>query len=193
MSPFFYSYLITDPIEYGLELHQFEKKLSLVLENKNVDMLCFRDKIAQNNQPFAKICLEAAKKYNIPKILTNGNIEQALELGFNGVHLTSTQFDLIKKAKSKGLFTIISCHTQEEIALAKKDKADAVTYSPIFYKENKGEPKGFEILREMVEKYQEENFSIIALGGITDDTKIQQVKDTHCRGFASITYFTNNL
>ena len=74
--------------------------------------------------------------------------------------------------------------------MAKKYGANAVTYSPIFYKENKGEPKGIEELSKMVNAYQDNSFSVIALGGIIDEEHISGVKSTYASGFASIRYFT---
>ena len=98
MSPFFYSYLITDPLEYGSEPISFKQNLTKVLKTHQVDMICFRDKQTQNIEQLAKICLEIAREFDIKKILINGNISLATTLGFDGVHLTSQQFSEIKKA-----------------------------------------------------------------------------------------------
>jgi len=193
MSPFFYSYLITDPNEYGSDIISFEKNLTQVLKSHHIDMICFRDKTTKNIIPLAKKCLDIARKFNIPKVLINGNIELAKALGFDGVHLTSIQFNEIKNAKEQSLYTFISCHSENEIDFAKKNSADGVTFSPIFFKENKGDPKGCKTLENIVKKYQNDSFNIIALGGITDKEKLLKVKETKCKGFASITYFTNNL
>jgi len=193
MSPFFYSYLITDPTEYGLDLSIFEKNLTKVLQSHNVDILCFRDKINKDIKPIAKSCLEIARKFGIKKVLINGSRTLAKELGFDGVHLTSSQFDEITKAKEQKLFTFISCHSEDEIKFAKKNGADGVSYSPIFYKVDKGNPKGCLKLVNIVKKYQSNTFSIFALGGITEPSKVEEVKKTGCSGFASITYFTYNL
>ena len=193
MSPFFYSYLITDPLEYGSEPISFKQNLTKVLKTHQVDMICFRDKQTQNIEQLAKICLEIAREFDIKKILINGNISLATTLGFDGVHLTSQQFSEIKKATKKKLFTVISCHSEDEVKFAKKNGADGVTFSPIFFKENKGKPKGCETLTNIVEKYQDSGFLIIALGGIIDKVKVQKVQETKCGGYASITYFTHNL
>lgn len=193
LKPFFYSYLITDPTEYGATPITFKQNLTKVLKTHQVDMICFRDKSTKNIEPLAKICLDVARQFGIKKVLINGNITLATTLHFDGVHLTSTQFSEIKEAKKQNLFTFISCHSEDEVKFAKKNSADGVTFSPIFFKENKGEPKGCEILANIVEKYQNNAFAIIALGGITDKEKVQKVKETRCNGFASITYFTNNL
>ena len=77
-------------------------------------------------------------------------------------------------------------HNEEEIYKALKFGADAVTYSPIFYTPDKGNPKGLEDLNEKVAKI---NIKIIALGGIISDEDIAKIKSTDAYAFASIRYF----
>jgi thiamine-phosphate pyrophosphorylase len=186
---FFISYLITDPKEFGDNVDEFSLNLKNSLSKHKVDMICFRDKHSQNIEELAKVCLQISKQFNISKVLINTNIKLALKLGFDGIHLTSNQFENIKISKEKSLFTIISCHTKNEVAMAKKLGTNGVTYSPIFYKENKGKPKGIENLKNIVDIFQDDKFSIIALGGIVSDNEISQIKSTKARGFASIRYF----
>ena len=107
------------------------------------------------------------------------------------MHLTSNQFEDIKRAKENKLFTMISCHTEDEIILAKKLDADAITYSPIFNTPNKGAVKGIAKLKDMVDKYQDKHFKIIALGGIIDENHTEKIKQIKAYGFASIRYFSN--
>jgi thiamine-phosphate pyrophosphorylase len=188
-SSLFYSYFITDPAVYGDTPSILEKTLEKSFLNHPVDIVCFRDKETKDIKPLAESCLKTAKKHNIKKILINGDIKLALELGFDGVHLTSGQFNEISTAKENNLFTIISTHSEDEIKKARSLGANAVTYSPIFYKENKGKPKGCEKLKEMVSKYQNEKFFIIALGGIITQEQTEKVRQTDAKGFASIRYF----
>lgn len=189
--PFFISYLITDPQEYGDNVNTFEKNFTKTLTFHKVNMVCFRDKQTQDTTTLVKRFLTIAKQFQIDKVIINQDIEKAIDMRLDGVHLTSQQFDKITYAKQHNLYTIISTHNEEEILKAKQEGADAITYSPIFYKEEKGDPKGCENLQKIVEKYQDKNFQIIALGGIIKNTQIAQVKDTNCAGFASIRYFTN--
>lgn len=190
-SPFFISYLITDPKEYGQSVIPFEKNFANTLALYKVDMVCFRDKQTQDTTLLIKSFLAIAKQFDIDKIIINSEIQKAIDWKLDGVHLTSQQFNKIVYAKNHNLYTIISTHNEQEIINAKQQGADAITYSPIFYKKNKDLPKGCENLQMMVEKYQDENFKIIALGGIINNTQINQVKTTNCAGFASIRYFCN--
>ncbi|BFU77648.1 hypothetical protein ALC152_08630 [Arcobacter sp. 15-2] len=188
-SPFFISYLITDPDEFGTTPEELKRNLSKALMHFEVDILCFRDKKSIKKKILAQTCLEIGRKYKVPKILINSEIELCTELGFDGIHLNSSQFYLLKDMKKNELFTIISCHTEEDILLAKKYKSDAVTYSPIFFKKDKGKPKGLDNLKDIVSKYQQEDFLVIALGGIIDAENVKSVIQTGAKGFASIRYF----
>jgi thiamine-phosphate pyrophosphorylase len=185
----FQSYLITDPKYYGDDIEKFSFVLNNSLQNNDLDMVCFRDKISSNTTELAKIFVDISKQYNIKQIIINSNIDLAQTLRATGVHLTSKQFDKIKDAKNKNLYTIISCHTIEDIKQAQINNADAITYSPIFSTPNKGEPKGLNELENVVKSY---DIPIIALGGIINKDDIEKIKKTNCYGFASIRYFISN-
>lgn len=64
---------------------------------------------------------------------------------------------------------------------------NAITYSPIYKSPNKGEPKGIDNLKQVVNIYEDVN--IIALGGIINDEQVSQIKKAKAFGFASIRYF----
>ena len=179
-------YLITDPTYYTNDLKKFEEKLKNVLTNKRVDITCFRDKTSSNINELAKVFIKVCKEYKIQNIFLNQNIHLAKELNYDGVQLTSIQFDEIHSAKQQGLKTIISCHTFRDMEEAVRLKPDMVTFSPIFETPNKGEPKGIELLKVAQNDY---DIDIIALGGIIGEEQIKKIKDSKVKGFASIRYF----
>lgn len=180
------SYLITDPKYYTNDINHFASILEYNIQNYNVDMACFRDKISLNYKELAKIFIQTSKKQNVQNIFINQYIDLAKELNASGVHLTSSQFDKIAYAKNLGLKVIISTHNEDEIKEAIKNKVDFITYSPIFNTPNKGNPKGIETLKSIISQY---NIPIIALGGIITKEQTKQLKDIDCYGFASIRYF----
>jgi len=180
-------YLITDPTYYTNDEKKFEEILTNILNKQQIDIACFRDKESGNFEEIAKIFIKICKEKDIKNILINGDYLLAHKLNATGVHLTSIQFDEIKKAKELGLYVIISCHTFEDIQKAINNQADAVTYSPIFETPNKGTPKGIEALKKAVDKYS--NINIIALGGIINEKQIEQISKTKAHGIASIRYF----
>lgn len=183
------SYLITDPKYYSNNLKIFEERLKRILDSKKIDIACFRDKTSENFKELATIFVKVCKQYHIDKILINENYILAKELNATGVHLTSSQFDKIKKAKELNLFIIISCHNYDDIEKAKKLDVNTITYSPIFPTPNKGIPKGIEKLKECISVYKD--LDIIALGGVISKNHIEQISVTNAFGFASIRYFTN--
>lgn len=188
----FLKYLITDPKYYGDDKTTFEKVLSKALSSHQISIASFRDKITENTKELAELFLEKCKQNNIEKVILNSNIELAISLKFDGVHLTSKQFDKIKECKENGLYVIISCHNFEEVKKAYDLGSDAITYSPIFYTPYKGKPKGIEALKALktsIDEIKQREFKIIALGGIIDEDHIDQIKDSGVSGFASIRYF----
>lgn len=179
-------YLITDPQYYGSEVFEFKENLICSLEKNQVDIACFRDKKSKNFKELAKVFVSVCKEYKIETILISEQYELAHELKATGVHLTSKQFDKIKACKEKDLYTIISCHTIQEIEKAQKKYVDAVTYSPIFNTPNKGEPKGVAKLKKVRDIF---DMNIIALGGIISQKQIEKLKNLNIYAFASIRYF----
>jgi thiamine-phosphate pyrophosphorylase len=133
----------------------------------------------------AKIFIALCQKYKI-KAFLHGDYLLASELGADGVHLTSSQYGEVQKAKEKNLEVGISAHTKEEVLEAQKLGASYVTYSPIFASPNKGKPKGIEDLKSLLELCE---INVFALGGIVKEEHIKEIAQTKAYGFASIRYF----
>ncbi len=146
----------------------------------------YRDKSNPNYDLQAAHFVEVCMQFGSIKSFIHQNVKLAKELNASGVHLTSLQFDEITYAKELGLEVIISTHTHEDVFKAKELGADAVTYSPIYFSPNKGEPKGIEDLQDLIKKY---DINIFALGGIIEQKQIEKIKNTKVYGFASIRYF----
>lgn len=180
------SYLITDPSHYGATPDSLESALNAVFSHNLPDVALFRDKQSVDYAELAFVFIRVCRKHGALKVLLHGDYALAKNLGADGVHLTSAQFDEIAKAKQTGLYVVISTHTHEEAYKAQKLGADAITYSPIFFSPLKGEPKGLEDLKEIVAKIK---IPIFALGGITAQEQINAVEKCGAYGFASIRYF----
>jgi len=177
------SYLITDPSFYTSTPKIFCKKLLHVIVKKSPDFICIRDK---QTDDYRALALEVRQTITHDKLLLHTDYKLAHELGFYGVHLQSTQFEDIKKAKALGLRVVVSTHNLKEALHVKKLGADFITYSPIFFTPNKGTPKGLENLKEINDKI---DINCFALGGIIDEEQIQACKQAGVYGFASIRYF----
>jgi len=181
------SYLITDPKYFTNDIKKFKDILNNIIINNNIDYVCFRDKSSENYEELARVFVDTCKQNNISNIFINTHINLAYRLKVSGVHLTSTQVDNIQYSKSIGLKVIISCHNELDINKAIENKADYITYSPIFDTPNKGEAKGLNDLIQIVNKYN--NIKIFALGGIISARHIDLITNIKVYGFASIRYF----
>lgn len=165
-------YLITDPKFYS----NFKLNLTNSIEKYKPDYICFRDKTSTKN---AKLAVEIAKYYKIP-IVVNQYFE-LLNLGFDGVHLTSNQLHLIDNFKN--CLTFASTHSIEEVKKAKN--SDFITFSPIFNSKGR-EGLGIEVLNKICD---ETPSKVFALGGIVSEKEVEQIKLSKAYGFASIRYF----
>ncbi len=179
------AYFISDPSYYH-DITSFASYLDKVFSRNEIDYACFRDKISLDILPYAKTFLTYAKRYKIKNILINTHINLAFELGFDGVHLNSRQFDQIQNAKEKKLLTIISTHRLDEVLNAQEKGADGVTLSPIFATPDKGKPQGITFLKQVLKK---SSIDIFALGGVVSKEEIALLSHTKVYGFASIRYF----
>jgi thiamine-phosphate pyrophosphorylase len=179
-------YLITDPSFYGTTSDAIEASLDVVYSYTLPDFSLFRDKQTAHYRDLAQTFVAVSRSYRISRVLLHGDYLLAHELKADGVHFTSTQFDEIAEAKKLGLYVVISTHTHDEALKAQELGADAITYSPIFFSPDKGEPKGLEDLKEIVDKIR---VPIFALGGITTQEQIKAVEECGAYGFASIRYF----
>ncbi len=156
------------------------------LRRHHPTMICLRDKGAKYLRKEAAAFLRVAREEGVVCTLLHGDYKVAKKLGFMGVHLPANRFEEIPQAKRAGLIVIASTHSEDEIAKAQKLGADMVTFSPIFYTPNKGEPKGLLRLRKAVRGAK---IPIIALGGIVAKREVHKVKIKRAGGFASIRYF----
>lgn len=180
-------YLITDPKYFTNNPKNFKEILEKIFLKHSISMACFRDKESTNFEDLAKIFLDVSRQFQIENIFINSDITLAKSLNFDGVHLTSLQFDLIDYAKNLNLKTVISCHNFDDLKLAEEKKVDFVTYSPIFNSPNKPKPLGIENLKSAINHYKK--LKIIALGGIISQNEIMQIENCKAYGFASIRYF----
>lgn len=176
------SYAITDPSTLSFSTLGYDlKRIS-----QKADMIAYRDKENHAYETFAEQFLIRARNYPFEKILLHGTVDLASKLGADGVHLRSTQFDEIAKAKQHDLFVVISCHTADEAKKAEELDADMITYSPIFATPNKGTPLGLGALKELQGII---SLPIIALGGILTQEQIDACREAGASGFASIRFF----
>ncbi len=172
-------YAISDPKFYSNLDYAFNHFFRL----KKADMILFRDKISHNYDDLAAKFIKF--RSNNLKFLAQNDINLVCKLGFDGIHFSSDSIHLLKDTP-KNLIKIASTHNIQEIELANQYGADFITFSPVFSTPNKGEPKGLELLEEVVKI---STSKVIALGGIVSKEQIDSVMRCGVAGFASIRYF----
>jgi thiamine-phosphate pyrophosphorylase len=180
------SYLITSQSFYTDKPLTFREKLQTQLKKHQPDFALFRDKETPHYELLSKEFLDVCAAFSDVKAFLHRDISLAVALSAKGVHLTSDMLSEIANAKEKDLEVIVSTHTHEEVLFAQNAGADYVTYSPIFASPNKGEPKGLEDLKALLEKV---DIKVFALGGIVREEQISAVEQSGAFGFASIRYF----
>ena len=166
-------------------------KLIKTAVQTSVSLIQIREKKLPARHVF-ELVFEAVKitKNNETKLLVNDRADIAFAANADGVHLASTSLGsaVIRRNFPKNFIVGVSAHTIEEAEQAKLQGADFITYSPIFYTPEKGEPKGLDELSRICKKLNP--FPVIALGGI-DETNYASVLENGACGFAAIRFLNN--
>ena len=112
---------------------------------------------------FAKEVIDICKKRSV-KVIINSNINLALELGADGIHLTSNDLKIIKELP-KGLIIGASCHNLQEVKMAEKMNVNFAVLSPVKKTLSHIEikPMGWKKFKEITNKSK---IPIYALGGL---------------------------
>ena len=111
--------------------------------------------------------LKMAKPF-AAKVLINGDMDLAIKLGADGVHLTSLQLmQLNEKPQNlpQGFLVAASCHNALELAYAEKLGLDFTVLSPVKTTQSHANQSamGWEIFQETIEHF---SLPIYALGGM---------------------------
>ena len=150
---------LSEAIEGGITLFQFREKGNEAL--KEQDCLYLGQKLRQ-------LC----KKNKIPFIV-NDDIELALELHADGVHIGQDDADPYKTRKRIGekMWMGISTHSVEEAHQAKTDGADYIGVGPMFPTKTKADAHqvvGPDLIKR-IRSSGLDHFPIVGIGGITLD------------------------
>ncbi len=184
-------YLITSRQYYTDTPAVFRKILHERIKMHLPEFVLYRDKNNPLYTTQAEHTVETCRQFEGVKSFIHQDPKLAHSLGANGVHLTSKQFDTIKKAKDLGLEVCISTHTIEELQMVEELCADYATFSPIFSTPGKGEAKGIKELQKALQSVSK--LKIFALGGIITDLHVKQLQQANPYGFASIRYFYEDI
>ncbi len=179
-------YAITDPSYYGSDPFILKKSVHRVLSNSKIDMICLRDKNSPNYEPLARAFLSLKPLFENKLFFLHSDIDLALRLRADGVHLPSNISKQIAEEGKSALKVIVSTHSLKEAVECEQAGVYGITFGPVFSTPGKGPPKGLEKLKEITGKI---SINIFALGGILTPEHIAAVKRAGVDGFASIRYF----
>ncbi len=166
-------------------------ELIKVAEQNDISLIQIREKKLPARLVF-EFASEAAEitRNTGTKLLVNDRADIALAANADGVHLTARSLSakIVRRAFPKNFIVGVSTHTIEEAENAKKQRANFITFSPIFSTPNKGETQAVGKLCEVCEKLKP--FPVIALGGI-DASNFSEVLDAGASGFDAIRFLND--
>ncbi|NLZ72190.1 MAG: thiamine phosphate synthase [Clostridiaceae bacterium] len=177
-------YLVTDRSWLG------NRNLPDVVEEAirgNVSFVQIREKNI-NYQEFKKLALELkviTDKYHIPFVI-NDNIELAIDIDADGVHLGQDDMETSKARKLLGNNKIlgISVNTVEQAVLAEKEGADYLGIGSIFNTGTKLDAKviNMDIIKNIVDSV---SIPTVGIGGINKDN-IHLLENSKLDGIAVV-------
>ena len=181
-------YLITNRLNLPAGKDLFAQVEAALRGGVRAVQLREKDLTAEELLPLAQQMRELTRKYNA-KLLINREIDIALAVGADGVHLggdSSTVAEARKQLGSDGLIGV-STHSIDEVLQAKQDDADFVSFGPIYATPSKlpfGQPVGLEALKQVVDTMHN-GFPVFALGGVNSE-RIHELQAVGCRQVACI-------
>ena len=157
-------YAITNCDELGES--EFFERLYLALQS-GLQLIQVRERnISQDAlENFADKVITMAKPFNA-RVLINGNIDLAREVGAAGVHLTSQQLMALRD-KPADLLCAASCHNVQELNHAQQYDLDFVVCSPVLptLSHPGAASLGWEKFGELIQGYA---MPMYALGGLSE-------------------------
>ena len=161
---------------------------------KKIDFIQIREKKISSKKSFdiAKKAVRIAEKSQT-KILVNERFDIAIASGADGVHLTSKSLPVrvLRDLVDEKFIIGKSIHNVAEAEIAYEQKADFITFSPVFEtisKKQHGEAKGLSELQKICEKLKD--YPVIALGGL-ELIKFDETIEAGAHGFAGIGFFNS--
>jgi thiamine-phosphate pyrophosphorylase len=190
MTPYldFNLYLITDRLNIPAGKDLFTQVEAALRGGLRAVQLREKDMSVDELLPLARQMRELTRKYDA-KLLINREIDVALAVGADGVHLGGDSMSPVEARKRIGPDRLIgvSTHAIDEVLHAQQDGADFVTFGPVYATPSKlkyGQPVGLGRLREAVEELGQ-SLSIFALGGVNGEL-IPELLECGCHHVACI-------
>ena len=181
-------YLITDRLNLPVGKDLFTQVEAALRGGVRAVQLREKDLRADELLPLAQRMRDLTRCYEA-KLLINREVDVALMVNADGVHLGRDSVSVVEARKRLGLGKLIgvSTHAVVEVNRAQQEGSDFVTFGPVYKtpsKEKYGAPVGLEFLRDALQK-SSPNFPVFALGGINLD-RVSELKQVGCQQVACI-------
>ncbi len=181
-------YLITDRLNLPAGKDLFAQVEAALRGGVRTVQLREKDLSAKELLPLAMQMRALTKKYDA-KLLINREIDVAIEVDADGVHLGGDSLSIVDARACLGRDKLIgiSTHSIEEIRQAQQDGADFVTFGPVYATPSKlkyGEPVGLHRLHAVIKEFGPV-FPVFPLGGVKRD-RLPELLACGCRHFACI-------
>ena len=181
-------YLITDRLNLPDGQDLFAQVEAALRGGIRAVQLREKDLCADELLPFAQKMRVLTRKYDA-KLLINREIDVALEVGADGVHLGGDAMAVQEARKRLGAEGLVgvSTHALNEVRQAYQGGADFVTFGPVYAtpsKEKYGEPVGLDRFGEVIEAFGS-RLPIFALGGVNRERTFELI-EKGCRNVACI-------
>lgn len=129
-------------------------------------------------------------RYNA-KLFINDRADIAMCVNADGVHLGQSSMPVyaVRNVVGENLMIGVSAHNLEEAETAEREKADFITFGPVYRTPSKliyGEPVGLEELKRVATKI---NIPVFGLGGV----KLHNVKDVIETGACGVSLISGIL
>ncbi len=190
MDPF---YFITDPCLLPKAGYLFESVTQAI--EGGARLIQYRDKISTRKVMYeqAKALREMTSKRGIT-LMINDQVDLALAVGADGVHLGQEDLPLwaARKVLGKKALIGISTHTLEEAVQAELDGANYIGFGPVFStktKENTRPSTGVAAIAEVAGRV---HIPIYAIGGITLDA-LPAIFEAGARGIVAISAISGDV
>lgn len=117
-------------------------------------------------------------------MILNGSVDDALQLGCDGVHLVTNTMMQLSARPSASILVSAACHSFEHVAHAGRLGLDFVTLSPVLHTQTHPEstPIGWERFAQIVSAART---PVFALGGMSPDM-LETAKRLGAHGIAAI-------
>ena len=179
-------YLITDRLNLPAGKDLVTQVEAALRGGVRAEQLREKDLLFHQLLPIAQKLRQLTRRYDA-RLLINGNLDVALTVEADGVHLPSHNPPIALARNILGEQAVIgvSTHSLAEVSAAELARADFVTFGPVYATASKaglGTPTGPELLGKAC---RQSRIPVFALGGVTPE-RIAELRGTGCTHVACI-------